>query len=317
MIVTVTLNPCRDKTQVIEHFVHGGMNRVIESRQDLCGKGVNVSIALAGLGMTSVCLGFNFERDAAELSRTVQRYGIKDDFVLCPGGIRVNTKVLERDTDIMTEINEKGDFVSKDQYEALKSKVSEYGGQAELIAFSGSAPKGINEDCYAELIASARRDNPNVKVILDAEGMLLINGLKAKPDIIKPNLFELESIFNESVAGHKDIVLKCRELITRYEVKMICVSMGEKGAIITDAEHAYYAPPLPLTVRGLQGAGDSMVAGICLSVSGGLPLGETLRCAAAAASASIEREGTLLCAKEGFESLYPAVAVQKIMDSGF
>jgi len=312
MIVTVTLNPCRDKTQVIERFVHGGMNRVIESREDLSGKGVNVSIALAGLGAASVCLGFNFERGAAELAETVRRYGIKDDFVLCPGGIRLNMKVLERDTDIMTEINEKGGFVSRELFEALKQKIYEYGKQADMIVFSGSVPKGVDDDCYAELITSARKGAPGVKVILDAEGPLLVNGLKAVPDIIKPNLFELETFFNSPIGSHETIVARCREIISQYGVKMICVSLGDKGAIITDAVRAYFAPALPLTVRGLQGAGDSMVAGISLSVISGRPLVEILRYAVAAASASIERDGTLMCTKDGFDRIYPEIDIREV-----
>ena len=310
MIVTVTLNPCYDKTQIVEHFIHGGTNRVIESRQDFGGKGINVSIALAGLGVPSVCTGFGFERDAAHLSQNLRGLGIRDDFVVCPGNMRVNTKIFERDTGVMTEINEKGNAVSGEQFEALKSKVSEYGGQADMFIFSGSAPRGIDGECYAELITAARKNNPNVKVILDAEGPLLTNALKARPDIIKPNLFELESILEVSITNTEQIVSKCRELMERNRIDMICVSMGDKGAVITGAEHAYYAPPLPLTVRGLQGAGDSMVAGICLSVMEGRPLDEVLRCAVAAASASIEREGTLLCTKDDFERIYEIVDIK-------
>ncbi|MDR1559987.1 MAG: 1-phosphofructokinase family hexose kinase [Clostridiales bacterium] len=312
MIATVTLNPCRDKTQVIERFARGGMNRVLESRQDLCGKGINVSVALAGLGEPSVCLGFNFERDAAELVQTVNRYGIKDDFILCPGAIRVNIKLFERDTGVMTEINEPGDFVSSERFEALKAKAAEYGGQADIITFSGSAPKGLDEECYAELIASARKKNPGVKIILDAEGPRLINGLKAKPDIIKPNLFELETAYGVKLDSNERIVSLCGEIIAREGIKMICVSMGGDGAVAADAERACFAPPLPLKVRGLQGAGDSMVAGICAAIAAGKTLDEILRYAVTTASGSIEREGTLLCEREDFARIYPRVSVYDI-----
>jgi len=312
MIATVTLNPCYDKTLVIERFVHGGMNRVLESRQDLCGKGINVSVALSGLGMPSVCLGFNFERDAAELVQTVNKYGMKDDFVLCPGGIRVNAKLFERDTGIMTEINEKGDFVSQDHFGALKVKVSEHSKGAGIIVFSGSVPKGVDEGCYAELIEAARRGNPDVKIILDAEGPSLLSGIKAGPNIIKPNLFELETLFSTSILNREHIVSKCRELISAYKIEMACVSLGDEGAVIIGPESAYYAEPLPITVRGLQGAGDSMVAGICISIIYEKPLDEILRYAVTAASASIEHEGTLLCTEDDFTRLYPQVIIQKL-----
>ena len=310
MIITVTLNPCRDKTQVIERFVHGGMNRVLESRQDFCGKGINVSIALAGLGEPSICLGFNFERDAAELVKSVVNCGITNDFILCPGGIRTNTKVFERDTGIMTEINEKGDFVSQELFKALKTKIMEYSGKADIFVFSGSAPKGLNENCYAELISCARSNNADAKIVLDAEGPLLINGLNEKPDIIKPNLYELETVYGAKLNSNEQIVSLCRKFISRKGIKLICVSMGSEGAIIVDAHRACYSPPLPLNVKGLQGAGDSMVAGICSAVIKGKPIDEILRFAVAAASGSIEREGTQLCTRKDFERIYPDVTVQ-------
>jgi len=309
MIVTVTLNPCRDKTQVIERFVHGGLNRVMEGRQDLCGKGINVSVVLAGLGESSVCTGFNFERDADELVKTINNYGIKDDFILCPGGIRVNTKIFERDTGIMTEVNEKGDFVSQAQFEALKSKIAGYGKEADIIVLSGSMPKGMNDECYAELITSARKNNPNLTIVLDAEGQPLMNGIKARPDIIKPNLFELETAFRVKLDNNNQIVAICREILIQEGIKLICVSMGGEGALIVDTKHACFAPPLSLNLKGLQGAGDSLVAGLCVAFKGNKPLDEILRHAVAAASGSIEREGTLLCTKEDFERIYPQVEV--------
>ena len=312
MIITVSLNPSRDKTQVIEQFVHGGMNRVLDNRHDLGGKGINVSIALARLGEKPVCLGLNFERDAAELVREINKYGIKDDFILCPGGIRVNTKLFERDSGVMTEINEKGDFVSQDLFEALKAKIADYGSHANIIVFSGSAPKGLHEECYTELIASARKNNPNVRIILDAEGRLLLNGLRAKPDIIKPNLFELETAYGVKLNSNEEIVSLCREIIKYEGTKMICVSMGSEGAVAVDANCAYFAPPLPIRVKGLQGAGDSMVAGICIAVNESKPLDEILRYAVTAASGSIELEGTLLCTKEDFARIYPKVVVNEI-----
>ena len=312
MIITVTLNPSLDKTQAIERFVHGGMNRVLESRQDIGGKGINVSVALAGLGEPSVCLGFNFERGASEIDKAFCNYGINNDFILCPGKVRVNTKIFERDTGIMTEINEKGDVVSQDLFEALKAKIARYAGQADIIVFSGSAPQGLKDECYAELIGSARKSNPDINIVLDAEGLLLINGIKAGPNIIKPNVFELETAFNVELDNYDQIVSLCREIIWHEGIKTICVSMGGEGAIITDAKNAYFAPPLALNVKGLQGAGDSMVAGICLAIAHNKPLEEILRYAVAAASGSIERQGTLLCTKKDFDRIYPGVTVQDL-----
>ena len=50
MIVTVTLNPAVDQTLVLQRLTLGDTNRVLDSRIDPGGKGINVSRVLRELG---------------------------------------------------------------------------------------------------------------------------------------------------------------------------------------------------------------------------------------------------------------------------
>ena len=50
MIYTLTLNPALDKTLTVSSFAPGKVNRVLDTRQDPGGKGINVSKALNELG---------------------------------------------------------------------------------------------------------------------------------------------------------------------------------------------------------------------------------------------------------------------------
>ena len=56
MICAVCLNPCIDKTVEIDQFTYGGMNRIRASREDGCGKGVNVALVARQMGMESACI---------------------------------------------------------------------------------------------------------------------------------------------------------------------------------------------------------------------------------------------------------------------
>ena len=58
MIIPVTLNPALDKTLVLNRVSMGEVNRVDSTRNDMGGKGINVSKVLKELGMISAATGF-------------------------------------------------------------------------------------------------------------------------------------------------------------------------------------------------------------------------------------------------------------------
>ena len=315
LYASVVLNPCMDHTAHISGFNYGGLNRVVKSRADIGGKGVNVGVVLknllAGSGAEVLCAGFCSESAMGGLEGFLKKNGIASDFVVCPGRLRTNIKIFEEKTGTMTEFNERGDHVGDSHRRELVKKISLLAPGAKAFVFSGSAPPGVEDGYYRELICAAREANPDVIVALDADGGLLGEGINAAPDIVKPNLFELSGLAGENLSGHADIIKACRVVIDKG-VKIVCVSMGAEGAIITDGFKAYFAPALDILVKGVQGAGDSLTAGLCVSYAEGAPLGEMLRSAAAAAGGSLIREGTLLCGKEDYLQLKDKVKVIEI-----
>ena len=56
MIVTVTPNPCIDRTIRVERLVPGDLNRAHSATSEAAGKGVNVSYSLATEGVDTVAV---------------------------------------------------------------------------------------------------------------------------------------------------------------------------------------------------------------------------------------------------------------------
>ena len=222
------------------------------------------------------------------------------------GEIRTNIKLFDRSCQDMTEINEAGPLVPPQTVEALLEKVEELLEQCSILVLSGSIPPGVPTDIYGTLIRMAHRKN--VKTVLDAAGEPFLLGLKEKPCLIKPNDFELAQAFpGETKAGKTP--LEIARNIIRDGVSYVCVSMGGDGALFVDESHAYQARPLPIEVKGLTGAGDSMVAGMCCALHKGLDAREMLRYACAAAAGSVRLEGTLLASLSDLEELLPQVEI--------
>jgi 1-phosphofructokinase len=306
MLITVNLNPCVDRTLWIKSFTRGGMNRVTGLRDDVAGKGINVSAALKALGIGSVCMGINYRDNGRAVDEWLDREGIPHDFVYAEGAVRTNIKLTEEDAGIMTEINQPGNFVPESLVNEMIVKIA--ANKPDMLVLSGSRPKGVGADIYKKI-----SDACGCGVLLDAEGEALTLGMAAKkpPLVIKPNLFELETAFGVKLPSVKDIAEFCAGIVKKG-IKRVCVSMGKDGALLIGNEGAYFSPAVDIEAKGVQGAGDSMVAGIVYALTKGLPPEEILKSAMAAAAASVSREGTLMCTKEGFEEMYKRVTVERI-----
>ncbi|MCL2190137.1 MAG: 1-phosphofructokinase family hexose kinase [Defluviitaleaceae bacterium] len=318
-VTVVNLNPCLDWSWHIGAFTHGGMNRVTSTRQDAAGKGINVCIALKSLGLSPVCRGFNYRENGAAITQKLDEYGVAHDFVEADGAVRVNIKLYD-DSGKMTELNQAGGAVGAEAIEDLKIKtvgrspkphelLKKVDQNFDVLVLSGSRPAGVPVDFYAQLCKEWQG-----KVILDCEGEALKTAIdSAPPFLIKPNLFELESTFGVQLPTQETIVNFSCTLIKKG-VEMVCVSLGAEGALFVTQDEAFFSPALSLEVKAVQGAGDAMVAGLVYAMHSrqhATPA-EMLRCAMAAAAATVTREGTRMCDRAGFDAMLPRVAVHTI-----
>ena len=307
LIVTVNMNPCVDKTMEFEKIVPGGLNRAVSSRNDFGGKGINVARVLNAIGRDTLCTGFNYTDGGDGLERALDADGIAHDFITADGRLRMNVKIYDKSAAIMTELNERGGFIPPEKTEQLIKKLSGCADGAAMFVLSGSVPDGVPTDIYKRIIQTL----PKNKIILDADGPLFKEALAAGPYAVKPNLYELETALGVKLKTHSEIAGACEKIINEGSAKIVLVSMGPDGAMISDGEKNFYSPAPDVVVKGLQGAGDSMAAGMCAAIYENKTLDEILRYSVAAAAGSIQREGTLLCTREGFADALDIVKIYR------
>lgn len=304
MIATLTVNPCIDKTVTVEEFDLYRMNRVQVLRTDPSGKGINVSKAIHALGGHTLCAGFDFtDGMPSPLVADMEREGIAYDFVPVTGHLRVCTKIFDRSRQHTIEVNEGGAPVTEADGEAMLDCVARVAAKSDYITLSGSLPAGLPSDFYRRCMRRIRRDAPDCRLVVDAERNTLLEALEEGPYLIKPNIHEFEATFGCKIDGIESLDREVKKIFAAYGLSIICVSLGGDGAYIADRKEAYFCQPAKVTVRSLQGAGDSMVAGICMALEQGRCLPDVLRYGVAAAGASVMQEGTQVGTKADFESL--------------
>ncbi|MBP1919831.1 1-phosphofructokinase [Youngiibacter multivorans] len=310
MVITVTLNPALDKTLILEDFTPGMVNRALSVRQDIGGKGINVSKVLKEFGVQSICTGFLGGNLKELFLRELKSKGIDSDFVSIRGNTRTNTKVVDRVKNEFTDINEPGAVIEKDELEEFLGKFEKIVKSGDTVVLSGGASSSVPKDIYRTLTEIAK--NRGAYVLVDAEGELFEEALKAGPDAVKPNDFELSLLEGRKLESDEDILAAARRLMDKG-VGKVMVSLGGDGSMYVTKDRAFRAKGLKVPVKSTVGAGDSMVAALVYARLKGLDDKETLANAQAFGAATVTLEGTQACTPSDIAP-YLSLAFTKITE---
>lgn len=310
MIGTVTLNPCVDRTCQLKNLEIGGMNRIVSDRRDVSGKGINVSLALTQNHVAVRSCGFIYKGGKEFFLSELSRFGIDFQGVEVEGQLRENLKLWDCVSNVTTEVNQSGNPVTEESWEAFKSYYRTFLEGLDMVVLAGSVPKGIDKSAYAQLIKIA--NEKGIPCILDAEGELLNRGLEQKPFLIKPNLYEFNITFGHEGNDIPSIVKKAHEIVQEGKCTYICITLGKDGALMVGREGAWFAPSAKVDVKCTQGAGDSIVSGICKAYLEGKGPNEMLRYGVAMAGGTLSLEGTLMCTSKEFAEVLVDSTVQKL-----
>lgn len=310
MIYTITLNPALDRTLWIERVRDDVSNRILEEKTFAGGKSVDVSKVLNNFGVDNIALGFVGGFAGRELEGRLLNEGVHTDFVRVSGETRTNIVIHEKDTGKQLAFNARGPEIKPSELMQIIEQLETLP-CADLVAIGGSMPPGVSPQICRKIITMMKRCE--AKVSLDVDGEALRQGIKAHPNIIKPNVHELSELVGREISNMDEIVAAARE-INRQGVEIVLVSMGARGILLVADSQEYIAIPPEVVVEGTIGAGDSSVAGFIYGLVQGRDLKECLIYAAAAGTATTLHQGTALGEKVDFERLVPQVKLNVLSD---
>lgn len=291
-ILTVTLNPCIDKTIEIPEFKKGEVNRIKNIRMDAGGKGINASRVLSNSDIETIALSIVGGKTGELLEELLVKENVKFDFLKINGETRTNYKIYDPTTLETTDINESGINISDDVLNEFYQKLIEYLPEASVLVLAGSVPPGCKKTVYSDITSLAKEHD--VKVIVDADGELLKYAIDSKPYAIKPNIHELENLLSKELTSDEEIIQAIRELSNKG-ISLICVSMGKDGACFYKDGQMIKTKPIKVDVKSAVGCGDSMVASIAYSIVHSYDLDTTAKIATAAGSLTAALDGTNTC----------------------
>ena len=315
MIVTVTLNPTLDKTLSVPALRPGEVHRARFLRQDIGGKGINVSRALRALGVESIPIGFLGGATGRAMRDGLTAAGYDARFVEVPGETRQNLTLLDESTGVYTKINEPGPTIGPEHLAALYALVDELAAPGDLWALCGSLPPGAPADFYAHLVTAVQAHG--AAAILDTSEAALRLGLAARPAGIKPNSEEAAQALGQTVSSDEEHVIAVRRLRDLLApapppAPIVCLTRGAAGLVLAAGSELVMASPPSVAARSPVGAGDATLAGLLWALSDGCDATETARRAVACGTAAAMQEGTEVGTRVLVDELRPLVMVARL-----
>ena len=256
MVYTVTFNPAIDYVVHTKEMQVGQVNRSESEEIYFGGKGINVSFVLHELGIPSKALGFVAGFTGAALENGVQASGIETDFVHLKNGFsRINVKIKSEEE---TDLNGQGPVIDEAALQELFEKLKQLK-DGDTLVLAGSIPNTLPADIYERILESL--SDRAIRTVVDATKDLLLNVLKYKPFLVKPNNHELGDIVGATIT-HRDEVEPYARMLQERGARNVLVSMGGEGAVLVPENGDVIMSEVPKgTMVNTVGAGDSMVAG--------------------------------------------------------
>lgn len=311
MILCLNLNAAIDKTIVVDSLV---LNKIHRSEKVVAlagGKGCNVARALKMMGKTPVVSGWVGGFAGQYIEQELNKEGIVTDFVETGLESRTCTSILDQKNQTMTEIYENGEMVSEEKIEEFIVHFTKIVGNYRAITLSGSLPPGVPSNIYARLIQIAHE--ANIPTYLDSSKDALRDGIAAKPFLVKPNEIEISALLDEKPGSSVHQLATATQTIASRYATTVVLSLGERGALISDGMRVIQAQPPKVDAISAVGSGDSMVAGFVAAFSDGMSLEEATKSGVAAGTANTLTLGAGQFAISDFDEIRKRISLKSFL----
>ena len=308
-VVTLTVNPVLDKSVTVAGISPNTKLRCSSPIYDAGGGGINVSRAIKKLGGESLCIYLGGGPTGEHLKQLLDKAGIQQLMVPIKGWTRDNLAVTDTNTNQQYRFGVPGPEVEKQEWETLLEHLENNLNKGDYLVASGKLPPGMPNDFY-NLVATIIQKK-NARFILDTSGEALLQASKSPIYLMKPNLGELSTLCGVESISAMALESIAKKFLEQHNCEILVVSLGAKGALLAKKDYMEHIPAPTVLQKTTIGAGDSMVAGMVMSLLKGRTPSEMVKYGVACGTAATMHEGTQLCNKDDADKLYEWIRTQK------
>jgi 6-phosphofructokinase 2 len=307
-IVTLTMNPCIDKSTSASNVVAERKLRCARPKYEPGGGGINVSRVVTRLGEDSTAFYLTGGAVGDMLKKLLDEEHIRHEPFEIKGLTRENLIVYEESSGQQYRFGMPGPEIRENEWQDFMKRLDRMDPKPDFIIGSGSLPPGVPADFYARV--SKWGKHHGAKMIVDTPGDPLSLACKEGVFLVKPNLRELEILEGRSIENEHQQEEFIRRITKEGCAEVVVVSLGAAGAVFgwKGGVERVRSPTVP--IKSKVGAGDSMVGGIVVGLARGWKIPDAVRFGVAAGAAAVMTPGTELCRRKDAERLYEQIRNQ-------
>jgi 6-phosphofructokinase 2 len=289
-ITTLTINPSLDKSTHFKGLIAEQKIRCEKPRYDAGGGGINVSKAIAKLGVTSTCIFTSGGSSGEMLEDLIKKENLESCVIKTKNWTRENFIAFENTSKAQYRFGFPGNEFSDDEKDIILQTIKEL--KTDYLVISGSLNEGLATNFYQKIAAIAKESN--IKVIVDTSGEALKKVLETGVYLIKPNIGELAKLIGVERLELPEVEKAAKKLIEHKSAEIVVVSLGADGAILITKDETHLVKAPKVEKKSTVGAGDSMVGGMVWALSQNKTLKEVIQIGVCCGTAATMNEGTQL-----------------------
>lgn len=283
MILCIGTTPAVQRVMVFKKLTIDAVNRATVTLDGIAGKSVNVAKVLRALGEQPLATGF-LGGDRGDFIRSIlSEKGVQHEFVTTQTRTRQCVTLIDEIADTHTELVEESRPVSAEDYGKLMEIVQRRINLCRAVIMSGTITPGGPVDLYQQCIRLIYKTG--VLSVADAQGGALIEVLKSKPGVVKPNRNELAATVGRPLKDETDVWQAMRELHERG-ARRVVITAGRDATLAFDGCTGWRISTPAIQTKNPIGSGDAFTAGLVWSLLRGDDLGEACRWAVATGAAN-------------------------------
>jgi 6-phosphofructokinase 2 len=308
-IVTLTMNPAIDKSATADNVAPEKKIRCTPPRYEPGGGGINVSRAIRHLGGESVAVYPAGGTTGQMFQELMAQEKLEQRVIPVKSLTRENLVIYEESTGQQFRFVMPGMPLDEEEWRKCLDVIPDIDAGPDYIVVSGSLPADVPDDVYLHI---ARMGTElGARVVLDTSGVPLRRAVEHGVYLVKPNMREFSELVGRQLKDEIELEGEAKKLIEKGQSEIVVISLGAGGilAVWAGGCERIHSPTVP--IKSKVGAGDSMVAGIVLSLARDWNIYNALCYGVAAGAAAVMTPGTALCRLEDTERLYHHMMVKK------